>query len=439
MTDDRTVSLVSLGCPKNLVDSEGIVSDLLSQDIHVVVDPADAQVVLVNTCGFLGSARDESLKTIRKIVDMKEQGLRGVVVTGCMVGQYRKMLLDAVPEVDRLVDFGEYRQIPSIVDDLLPPRESSEGASFQPGRYVQARLTPAHYAYLKVSEGCNHTCSFCVIPSIRGRMKSVPFEELLERARRLSDLGARELDIIGQDTTMYGTDIYAQNRLPELLARLSDIDDVRWIRLLYAYPTEVTDDLIDVLADDNRVLPYIDVPLQHTNEKMLGLMNRRSSEKCVEDLMLRLRDQVPGITIRTTFIVGFPGETEDDFQHMLGFVKRHRIDRLGAFTWSPEEGSKALHLPDPVPEETKIRRLDELMTLQKGIARELNAARVGNTIEVLVDDPADGTGPAMARSAADAPEIDGCVRVHGRPLRAGEMVDVTIKSADDYDLEADLA
>ena len=426
--------MISLGCPKNLVDSEGMVSDLLTNDFDMVVDPAEADVVIVNTCGFLGSARDESLATIRKMAMLKEKGLTGLFVTGCMVGNYKDIILDAVPAVDRLIDFADYGRLTELVDELVPPRETP--AFVQPGRRVQARLTPAHYAYLKISEGCNHTCSFCVIPKIRGRMRSFSLEDLVARARRLVEIGARELNVIAQDSTMYGIDLYGRMRIVDLLKRLDELDDVRWIRLLYAYPTEVKDDLIELLAGGTRVLPYLDVPIQHSSDRMLTLMERKSRETDVEDMMTRLRAASPDLVIRTTVIVGFPGETDADFDHLMAFVERHRIDRLGAFTYSPEGGSAAVALPDPVAEELKVERYDRLMRLQQRIARENNQRFVGRTIPVLIEDP--GEDVATGRSTADAPEIDGRVYVHGAPAAPGEFVDARVTSAEAYDLHAEL-
>ena len=435
MERNRKVSLISLGCSKNLVDSEGIVSDLLTRGIDVVPEPNEADVVVVNTCGFLGAAREESVRTIREMIRLKNDGLAGVVVTGCMVGNYADQIGREAPGVDRLVDFADYRKLPDLVDDILPP-EHADGLTFvRPGRRVEARLTPAHFAYLKISEGCNHTCSFCVIPKIRGRMRSVPFRELLDRARRLVATGARELVVIAQDSTLYGSDLYGRVRLVELLKELSEIDDLHWIRLLYAYPTEVTDDLVEALASkNNKVVPYLDVPIQHTSDRMLDLMKRRSSEAAVEDMMRRLR-AAGDIAIRTTLIVGFPGETEADIEHTLEFVDRHRIDRLGAFTYSKEEGSVAARLSDAVPEEVQQERLDRVMTLQHGIAETANRAKVGEIVDVMIDDP-ETNGTAVGRTSSDAPDIDGTVVVRGAECPAGSVVRTRVTAASTYDLEA---
>lgn len=437
MSGSRKLSLISLGCPKNLVDSEEMVSGFLSHDMDVVVDPADADVVVVNTCGFLGSAREESVATIRKVAKLKQDGLKALFVTGCMVGHYADEIHEAVPEVDRLIDFKDYSRLNELVDEILPA-PAATGGLLQPGRHVEARLTPAHFAYLKISEGCNHTCSFCVIPKIRGRMRSSPLEDLLGRAERLAELGAKEINVVAQDSTMYGIDLYGRMRIVELLQRLAALDSVHWVRLLYAYPTEVSDELIDVLANHGgALLPYIDVPLQHTSERMLRAMNRKSSEECVETMMVKLRQANDDLVIRTTFIVGFPGETEEDFRHMLDFVERHRIDRVGAFLYSHEEGSPAADLDDQIEPEVARERLDRLMTLQNRIAAERNERWVGREIDVLVDDPAEDGEGALGRSPADAPEVDGKVLIRGAHPRAGAVVRVRVTGAGAYDLEAE--
>ncbi len=409
-------------------------SDLLTHNAQMVADPADAEVVVINTCGFLGSARDESLKTIKEAAKLKQSGLKALFVTGCMVGNYRDQLLAEVPEVDRLINFAEYKRINEYVDEYLPPAEISTPGFVTPGRFIQARLTPAHFSYLKIAEGCNHTCSFCVIPKIRGRLMSLPMEELIEKARRLGQMGTKEINVVAQDSTMYGVDLYGRFRITDLLKGLEGVDGISWIRLLYAYPTEVSDELTELLANGKKVLPYIDVPLQHSSNHMLELMRRKTREDDVEVMIEKLRSNGRDITLRTTMIVGFPGETEADFEHLMAFVKRHRFDRLGAFTYSPEHGSPAFDLPNAVPEEVKAERLDRLMTLQQEISKSRNQRFLGQDIEVLVEDPGEGMETAIGRSQADAPEIDGRVFLRGPNLKAGDIVKVKIERAEAYDL-----
>ncbi len=435
---NRRVAVISLGCPKNLVDSESLVSQFLSQGLDMVQDPADADLVLVNTCGFLGSARRESLDALKEVTRLKDEGrVQAVFVAGCMVGNYGDVIRSEVPGVDRLLDFSDYDRLGILVDEHLPPSGGESGFTV-PGRHVQARLTPAHFAYLKISEGCNHTCSFCVIPSIRGRMKSVPLDELVERAKRLVGCGAKELNLIAQDSTMYGVDLYGEFRIVDLIDRLSAIAGLAWIRLLYAYPTEVSEDLIDRLsADGTPVLPYIDVPLQHASDRMLRLMNRKTKASDVETLLKRLRARDSEITVRTTMIVGFPGETEEDFAELLDFVARSRFDRLGAFIWSPEEGSAAWDLSDHVPEDVKQERLGRLMALQEKISLEKQTALIGREIDVLVDRPLDDGKGVQGRSRRDAPEVDGTVVIRGGTAAPGEIVRARVTAAGAHDLEAE--
>ena len=429
----RKIALISLGCPKNLVDSENIVSDMLSRGLEMVVDPAEAQVVLVNTCGFLGSAREESIASIREVARLKEAGLEALFVTGCMVGHYADQIHEAVPEVDRLVDFKDYDRLGELVEEVLP---AAAGTFAAPGRAIQARLTPAHFAYLKISEGCNHTCSFCVIPTIRGRMKSFPMEDLVARASRLVAIGAKELNLVAQDSTVYGKDLYGEVRLHELMSRLGELEGLRWLRLLYAYPTEVDDRLIDLLSEaPGAILPWLDVPIQHSSDAMLKAMHRNSSEDQVESMMSRLKQA--GVTVRTTVIVGFPGESEEDFEHLLDFVRRHRIERLGAFVYSPEEGSAANELANRVDQELARERHEKLMLAQQEIAAENNRSLIGSKVEILIDDAADDQGKARGRTWRDAPEVDGAAVIRGGTPRPGEVLRCRVTAADAYDLEVE--
>jgi ribosomal protein S12 methylthiotransferase len=430
----RTVSLVSLGCPKNLVDSEGLVSTLLSNDFRVVTEPTEAEVVIVNTCGFLEASRNESLETIRNATKLKSKGVRGVMVAGCMVGNYRELLEREAPGVDRLVPFEDYGRIDRIVADLFPG-EATSGFHVE-RRRLDVSLTPGHFAYLKVSEGCNHTCSFCVIPSIRGKMKSVPTEELVLRAKGLAARGVKEIVLIAQDSTLYGADLYGDVRLDRLLKRLGTVDGVRWLRLMYAYPTEVKAPLIEAMAATEKVAPYLDVPIQHADERVLKRMLRAYGRGLLDDMVASLRERIPNIALRTTVIVGFPGETDAEFETLLDFVERSEFDRLGCFTYSREEGSAAADLPDQVPEAVKAERRDRLMTAQRKIAFRKTKARVGTTFDVLVDAAGEHGRPARARSAFDAPDVDCNVLIDDATLAAGDFVKVTAVAAEGYDLVA---
>jgi ribosomal protein S12 methylthiotransferase len=431
----RTVSLVSLGCPKNLVDSEGLVSTLLSNDFRVVTEPKESEVVIVNTCGFLDASRKESLDVIKGAVALKRTaGVKGVLVAGCMVGNYRSLLEAEAPGVDRLVGFDDYGRIDRIVDGLFP-------ADAAPTFHVERRrmdvsLTPGHYAYLKISEGCNHTCSFCVIPSIRGKMTSVPTEELVLRAKGLAARGVKELVLIAQDSTLYGADLYGEVRLDRLLKRLDAIEGIRWIRLMYAYPTEVKGPLIDAMAASSKVVPYLDVPIQHANDRVLKRMLRAYGRSLLEDMVGALRDRIPGVALRTTVIAGFPGETDAEFADLADFLKRAEFDRLGCFTYSQEEGSAASALGAQVPEDVKAARRDLLMKQQQEIAFRKTAAKVGTTFEVLIDAAAENGRPARARAPFDAPEVDCNVLLDDATAKAGDLVRVLATAAEGYDLRA---
>jgi ribosomal protein S12 methylthiotransferase len=431
----RTVSLVSLGCPKNLVDSEGLVSTLLSNDFRVVTEPKEAEVVIVNTCGFLDASRKESLDVIKNAVGLKRKsGVKGVLVAGCMVGNYRTLLETEAPGVDRLVGFDDYGRIDRIVEGLFPA-ESAPSFHVE-RRRMDVSLTPGHFAYLKISEGCNHTCSFCVIPSIRGKMKSIPTEELVQRAKGLAARGVKELVLIAQDSTLYGADLYGEVRLDRLIRRLDAVEGIRWIRLMYAYPTEVKAPLLDAMAASSKVVPYLDVPIQHANDRVLKRMLRAYGRPLLEDMIGALRDKIPGIALRTTVIAGFPGETDAEFDDLADFLAKAEFDRLGCFSYSQEEGSGAGDLPDQVPEPVKAARRDRLMAAQQAIAFRKTAARVGTTFEVLVDAAAENGRAARARASFDAPEVDCNVLLDDATLKAGDLVRVLATAAEGYDLRA---
>ena len=430
----RTVSLVSLGCSKNLVDSEALVSTLLSRGFQVLAEPEGADLVIVNTCGFLEASRQESIEVTRRALAWKSQGTKGVLVAGCMVGNYRAELAAAVPEVDRFVSFSEYGRIDRIADELLPPPEA---ASFLTERNrIDASLTPAHYSYLKISEGCNHTCAFCVIPDIRGRMASRPVGDLVRRAENLAERGVRELVLIAQDSTSYGADLYGSVRLAELLERLDRVAGLAWIRLMYAYPTEVRGAWLRWLAEGERVLPYLDVPIQHASTSVLERMRRGYGRPELEAMVRSLRASRPDITLRTTVIVGFPGETESDFQQLLEFLEATRFAHVGAFRYSREPGSRAADLPDGVPAEVIDERYHRIMALQQEIAFARNRDRVGKREQILVDSAADAETEARGRSRGDAPEVDGRVHIVAGHPRAGDLVEVEVVEARGYDVAA---
>ncbi len=390
--------------------------------------------MVVNTCGFLEASRAESLDTIRRAVDLKSKGVARVIVAGCMVGNYRDILEREAPGVDRYLPFVDYAQLDKIADEVLPPRGRS---SFMvERRRADISLSPAHFSWLKISEGCNHTCSFCVIPSIRGPMRSFPEDDLVRRAEHLVDKGVQEINLIAQDSTVYGTDLYGENRVVRLLERLDRIERLLWVRLMYAYPTEVTPAMMDLLAGGSRIVPYLDVPVQHASDAVLKRMRRGYGRKDLDRLVSGLRQRRPDFTLRTTVIVGFPGETDEEFGELLDFIRSARFRHLGAFAYSREPGSRADDLPGHLPDSVKQARLDEVVRLQQSIAFESRDRRLGESALVLVDAASADGEPARARSVMEAPEIDSHILIDGGPVNAGDLLQVRIRERRGYDLVA---
>ena len=428
----------SLGCPKNRLDSEVMIGALAVGGYAIAERLEDADVVVVNTCSFIESAREESIAAILEVADLRESGrLRGLVVAGCLPQRYGADLAKELPEVDAFVGTGHFQHIPRILDDALAGR--GRGVYVDAGRThlydehdPRVLIGPAHSAYLKISEGCDRVCAFCAIPAIRGRFQSRAPESVVAEARQLAEAGVRELNLVAQDATAFGKDRTGRPDLAGLLRALSEVDGLDWIRPLYLYPTAVTDALIEVLAGGGRVLPYVDVPLQHASDRILAAMKRGATEARQRALVERLRAGIPGVTLRTTFIVGFPGETDDDFETLCRFVREVRFDRVGVFRYSDEEGTRAFGLGDKVPRKVARARHRELMAIQREIMREKLAALVGQTLPVLVD--AGGARP-RGRLASQAPEIDGVVLLAGA-AKAGEMVQARITGVRDVDLEA---
>ncbi len=439
----KTFAFVSLGCPKNLVDSERMLGKL-AQDGYALVPEADgADVVVINTCGFIEPARQESLGVIREMLDLKKQGRVGaVVVAGCLAERKKEDLLREVPEVDHIVGVFGREEISQVVDRAVSQRREQRSL-FRPAPVraledtARLRITPRHYAYLKISEGCDRLCTFCAIPAMRGKHVTKPIEEVLREARELAADGVRELIVVAQDTTYYGMDLYGRVRLAELLRELDQVDGLEWVRVLYAYPINFTDELIETLAGARKVIPYLDMPLQHINDRMLKRMQRRVNRAETESLLGRLRAALPDLVLRTTFIVGFPGETEAEFEELVAFSRATRFERVGVFPYSFEPGTPATRLEGHLPEEVKLERQQRLMAAQQEVAFAWSRGQVGKELEVMIDGP-DPEVPnhALARSYADAPDIDGLVRVKGKNLHAGDLVRVKVTGADGYDLVA---
>jgi ribosomal protein S12 methylthiotransferase len=440
-----TFAFVSLGCPKNLVDSERMLGKLAQDGYTLTPDADGADVVVINTCGFIEPARQESLGVIREMLALKEQGRVGaVVVAGCLAERKKDDLLQEVPGVDRIVGVFGREEIAQVLERTLHKRRQDEQRSlFRPAPVraledtARLRITPRHYAYLKISEGCDRLCTFCAIPSMRGKHVTKPLSEVLREARELAADGVRELIVVAQDTTYYGLDLYGKVRLAELLRKLNDVEGLEWVRVLYAYPIHFTDELIDTLAKTPKIVPYLDLPLQHINDRLLKRMQRRVNRAETEDLLARLRRAIPNLTLRTTFIVGFPGETEAEFEELCDFVRAARFERVGVFPYSLEPGTPAARLPDHVPEEIKQQRRDRLMEIQQEIAFAWTREQVGKELEVIVDMPdPEVPGHVLARSHADAPDIDCAVRLKGKGLHPGDLARARVTGADGYDLAA---
>lgn len=438
-----TYAFVSLGCPKNLVDSERMLGKLAQDGYALVPDAAGADVVVVNTCGFIEPARQESLGVIREMLELKKQGKVGaVVVAGCLAQRKGDELLQEVPEVDHIVGVFGREEIALVVDRAVAGR-SEQRSLFRPAPVraledtARLRITPRHYAYLKISEGCDRLCTFCAIPGMRGKHVTKPIEEVVREARELAGDGVRELIIVAQDTTYYGLDLYGKVRLAELVRELEKVDGIDWIRILYAYPIHFSDELIATLAGSERIIPYLDMPLQHINDRMLKRMQRRVNRAETESLIGKLRAGIPNLTLRTTFIVGFPGETEAEYQELLAYVQETRFERVGVFPYSFEPGTPATRLEGHLEEDVKLARRDRIMEAQQEVAFDWSQKQVGRELEVIVDGP-DPEFPnhVLARGHADAPDIDGVVRVKGKGLHSGDLVRVKVTAADGYDLAA---
>ncbi len=439
-----TVHFRSLGCAKNLLDTEVMLGTLATRGYAIAERIEDADVAVVNTCSFIDSAREESVQAILDVADLRESGeLRGLVVAGCLPQRYGAALAKELPEVDAFVGTGAFQHIADILDDALAGR--GRGVYVEAGRtHLYDDATPrlltgaGHSAYVKIAEGCDRICAFCAIPGIRGAFQSRRLESLVAEVRQLASVGVREINLVAQDSTSWGKDLKPRLTLADATRALDAMDAPLWIRLLYLYPSAVSDDLIEAIGAAKRVLPYVDVPLQHASDRLLHLMRRGTSADRQRKLVERLRAGIPGLTLRTTFIVGFPGETDEDFTELLDFVRWARFDRVGVFRYSDEEGTAGFDLPNKVPRKLARERYRALTQLQAAILAEKLAARVGEEDVALVDAPL-GRERAQARLASQAPEIDGVTFVRGRKLAVGDLVRVRItgvKQGVDLETEA---
>lgn len=439
-------SFISLGCPKNLVDSERMLGRLRDDGYELVAETEGCDFVVINTCGFIDNARTESFQAIDQMLELKRQGkIRGVIVSGCLAEREREKLLEARPEIDSLVGVFGRDEITRMANRLIDPLEEQRTV-FRPAPIRalddsnRLRITPKHFAYLKISEGCDRLCTFCAIPKMRGKHASKPQEQVLAEARELVGSGVRELIIVAQDTTYYGMDIYSRPVLTELLTELGKVEGLDWIRLMYFYPMYIDDALIDVIANTPNIVPYIDMPLQHINGDMLRRMSRRVSPDDTRRLVEKLRARIDGLVLRTTFITGFPGETEQHVDELADFIAHSKFERLGVFTYSYEPDTPAARLPDQLSEDVKQARRDRLMRVQQQVAFEWTKQTIGNAWEVIIDKPFDTSRNVwIGRSHADAPDVDAVVYVTGQPrhpIASGRIMPVEIVGHRDYDLIA---
>ena len=438
-----TYAFVSLGCPKNMVDSERMLGLLQLDGYRLVQDPIGSDFVIINTCGFIEDARNESLATIDEMIALKKDSkTRGIIVSGCLAEHQKDRLLEIRPEIDALVGVFGREEITRVADRFVGNLDEQRMV-FEPAPIRaladtdRLRITPRHFAYLKISEGCDRLCTFCGIPQMRGKHATKPIETVLEEARQLAADGVREIIIVAQDTTYYGMDLYGEPRLRELLEQLAEVDGIDWIRLMYLYPQYLDDALLDTIANTPNILPYIDLPLQHISDRMLKRMARQVTRQEVEDLLARMRSRVPGLTVRTTMITGFPGETDAEFSELHDFVKEQEFERLGVFTYSFEPNTPSAKLPVHIDDEVKAHRRDLIMASQQEIMLKHNSARIGQSLPVILDSRIrDEQNVWVGRSMADAPEVDSLVYVTGNDvaLTSGRIATVEVVAAQDYDL-----
>ena len=456
----KNVLFVSLGCDKNLVDSEKMLGLLNEAGYRVAQEESEADAIVVNTCCFIHDAKEESVETILEMAEWKKKGrLKALIVTGCMAQRYQDEIQQEIPEVDAVIGTTGYTEIVPILDEILAEAEASQkeaaveepkeksfvnccpSIDLLPASLANKRVvtTGGYTAYLKIAEGCNKRCTYCIIPYIRGHYRSFPMEDLLEEARKLAEGGVKELILIAQETTVYGMDCYGRKALPELLTKLCEIEGIEWIRILYCYPEEITDELIAVMKKEKKICHYLDIPIQHSEDTILKRMGRRTNRAELVSLVEKLRKEIPDIVLRTTLITGFPGETEEEFKNMVDFVDSMEFDRLGVFPYSAEEGTKAAEMDGQITEEVKESRRDEIMALQQEISADKAASRIDDEMSVLIEGYLYEDDIYIGRTYMDAPKVDGNVFVRAEEeLISGDIVPVRITGANEYDLMGDV-
>ena len=438
------ILFISLGCDKNLADSEEMLG-LLTANGHEIVDSEDeADGIVINTCCFIHDAKEESINTILEMAEYKKQGTcKALIVTGCMAQRYKEEIIQEIPEVDAVLGTTSYGDIVKALNEAAAGNHFEEynDINFLPedsGRRVLT--TGGHFGYLKIAEGCDKHCTYCIIPSLRGKFRSVPEERLLAQAEYMASQGVKELILVAQETTVYGTDLYGRKTLHLLLRKLCRISGIRWIRILYCYPEEIYDELIQVMKEEKKICHYLDLPIQHCSDRILKRMGRRTSKAQLIEIISTLRKEIPDIALRTSLITGFPGETEEDHQELMEFVDEIEFDRLGVFTYSPEEGTPAASMPDQVPEEVKEERRDEIMALQQEISLDKGNERIGQEMLVMIEGKVSGESAYIGRTYADAPKVDGYMFVQtGELMVTGDFARVRVTGALEYDLIGELA
>ena len=437
------IFFVSLGCDKNLVDSEEMLALLEKRGYSFTDDETQADVIIINTCCFINDAKEESVQTILEMSEYKKENCKALIVTGCMAQRYKQEILDEVPEVDMVLGTTAYDKIVEAIDEALAGSRKVETESLNTlpktgaGRVL---TTGGHYAYLKIAEGCNKCCTYCIIPKVRGRYRSVPMEELIAQAKDLADKGVKELILVAQETTVYGVDLYGKKSLHLLVRELCKISGLRWIRLLYCYPEEIYDELIETVRDEEKVCHYLDLPIQHASDAVLKRMGRRTTQADLKEIIAKLREEIPDIVLRTTLIAGFPGETQEQHEEMMAFIDELEFDRLGVFTYSQEEDTPAAVMPDQIDEETKLTWREELMELQQEIAFDKAQDREGSIVTAMVEGKVADENAYVGRTYADAPGIDGYMFINtGELLMSGDFVKAHVTGSLEYDLIGEIA
>ena len=442
------VGFVSLGCSKNLIDTEVTIGKFKNQKFEVVNNPQEAEIIVINTCGFIESAKQEAINTILEMAEYKKKKCKYLVAMGCLVQRYYEDLSKLLPEVDLFIKIDEYDKLWDKIEKMFTEepvqnehvhqRTGTKWTKlFMEQEYLQREVsTGNNYAYLKIGEGCSNMCTYCAIPYIRGLFVSRPMEDIIKEAKMLANKGIKELVIIAQDTTRYGIDLYGKSKIAELLQELCKIKEIHWIRFLYAYPEGITDELIEVVKKEEKIAKYFDIPIQHISDRVLKKMNRKTSKNNIENLIKRIRKEIPNATIRTSLIVGFPGETEEQFEELYKFVEKTKFDKLGVFEYSKEEGTPAAIMPNQIHHMTKKKRYNRIMTLQQTISREKMKEKIGTEQEVLIEDKSFDNKFFIGRTKYDAPDIDGIVYVSGKNIRKNEFIKCKIIDCKDYDLIA---